>query len=348
MLFLLILFLDLRQTIIMKRTILKVGTLATLSVLITVTGCQKDTMSPKPHAKTPAGTEKQVPPDNEKMLIVPTVEEFEDLISRADDQLLTDLENLSYESYSESDQDKEKVGDAFLSAALNSDMIIQIGHYLYRINKATEHVYTLPVSEIASYQDLVTEDLSNKYVLEYSTVDNVFELLGEAIDEEKGSKKCASSNSSVDDWYEYANFIDAGNIYGNGTDKRYKFERRFMVKYDNWGIYRKLFTEFKHNEKWFGIFDETYFSVVYNGNYQVKNGGSGSFNYIPAYTFAANSNYTGTTQYEYLDDSKEFVHYKGTKCLSGFYLKGWVWMRGREHLKPILVPSSGYRQISGN
>ena len=120
-----------------------------------------------------------------------------------------------------------------------------------------------------------------------------------------------------------------------------------MVRYDNWGIFRKLFTEFKHKEVAGGTFDGTYVSFVYKVKYAVKNGGTGNVIHDASYPFATNTTISVPTDYyEYYTDNKEVVHYRGTKCLKAYDLKSWMWMRSRETLKPILAPSSGCIRIN--
>ncbi len=288
-----------------------------------------------------------------KMLIFNTVEDFDAIIENAGDDLYSELRSLDFTCYAETldDHSPNLVEDEFLSYVLNEHFIVQIGNYIYKINKPNQTVFALSTEHASSYNDLVAENITNEYVLPFSTEDNVFELLAEVESTDKSSTSCRNSNSSVDPWFMYADFIDVNNIYGNGTDKRYKFERRFMVRYDNWGIYRKLFTEFKHNENWFGLWDETYFTVAYQVSYQIKGGGSGTFTHYPSYPFATTSQTVNvpTNQYEYLDDNKEIVHYRATKCLKAYDLKSWCWMRNRATLKHNLVPgSSGYLRVNDN
>lgn len=283
---------------------------------------------------------------NDTMVIFNTVDDFDSVIASAGEVLYRDLAGLDYMCYAETlgEGDTSSVGDEFLDYVLNRDLIVQIGNYIYRINKPNQAVFALHVDKVDNYDDLVAENTSNENILAFTTDDNVFELLGEEVSD-KAIGDCRSTNQSVDGWTEYANFIDVNNIYGNGTDKRYKFERRFMVRYDSWGVYKKLFTEFKHNEKWYGIWDETYFTVAYQVAYYVKNGGSASVQHFPLYPFATTPQTVNvaTSNYEWYDDNKEIIHYRGSKCLKKFDLKAWCWMRNRETLKHNLVPSSFLR-----
>lgn len=290
------------------------------------------------------------------MLVISSVENFDSLINIADEQYYQQLINLSYTSYQETVtiDSLNSIEDQLLSAVLNSNRVVQIGNYIYRINKSTEKVFALHKSQYnVSFQDLIAENIGNKNVLEFSTEDNVFELLGEYKNEESDgekalSKNCQSSQQNNNGgWYQYADFTDVNNIYGKGKNKRYKFSVWLRVRYDNWGIYRKLFTEFKHKEAWGGIWDETYASIAFQVHYIAKNGHTGVVTHYPTFAFASNPNYTATANYEFMTKNKEVVHYRQTKCLKSYALRSWVWYRDRATLKPKLWPSNGCLRITG-
>lgn len=46
--------------------------------------------------------------------------------------------------------------------------IVQIGEYLYRVNKTTESFYVLHAENISEYQDLVSENKSNFHIRKFS------------------------------------------------------------------------------------------------------------------------------------------------------------------------------------
>lgn len=286
------------------------------------------------------------------MLVFNTVDDFDRLIESLNDESYDDLKNLDYQSYSESinSEEENKIEDAFLSVALNKDQAIQIGNFIYRINKANEKVFALRKDSYDNYDDLIAENISNKNILELSTEDDVFEMLGEVTYEEKAlSKNCQSSNQNNNSgWTEYADYVDENNVYGNGKDKRYKFSVWLRVRYDNWGIYRKLFTEFKHKEAWGGTFNGTYVSIAYQFQYYQKNSNAlNNSTHYPSYPFATSPNYTGTSAYEFFTDNKEVIHYRATKCLRAYVLKSWCWFRDRKTLTPRLYPNNGCLRIEG-
>lgn len=316
-------------------------------------GCKKEISPTTKKQSVESNTNKSLSYRVENgMLVFNTVDDFDRLIESLTDESYGELKSLDYHSYLESinSEDENTIEDAFLSVALNKDQAIQIGNFIYRINKANEKVFALKkdLYDTENYNDLITENVLNKNIIELSTEDDVFEILGEVTYEEKAlSKNCQSSNENKNGgWFEYADFIDVNNIYGNGDKKRYKFSVWLRVRYDNWGIYRKLFTEFKHKEAWGGTFDETYVSIAYQVQYYQKNSSAlNNVTHYPSFDFAINPNYQGTSNYEYFTKNKEVIHYRATKCLRAYVLKSWCWFRDRKNLTPKLYPNNGCLRI---
>jgi hypothetical protein len=321
-------------------------------ILIGITiffGCQKDDSSSKPHQQLKNSTNYLYYEQNNR-LVLNSVEDFDSLIAIADSDLLNSIKNLNFISYEESlsSSDSNSIGDDFLSVVLNSNQVIQIKNYIYRINKSSKKVFALHKDNCLFYQDLVNENTSNDKILVFSTEDDVFELLSERSESEKAlPNDCVHTKYNNDGgWVTYADFIDEGNIYGKGTKNRCVFKYKCMVKYDNWGIYRKLFTEFKHKQTLGGSIDETDFTFVFDVKYKSKNGNTGVDNETPSFPFALNLNVqVSPSQYDYSDDNKPIEHYKGTRCLINYDLRAWIWMRNRQTLKPILIPGSGCIRI---
>lgn len=235
------------------------------------------------------------------------------------------------------------IEDEFLSCILNQDRIIQIRNYIYRIDKENETVFALHVDKIRDYNDLLNENISNPNILKFSTEDDVFDLLNERINDEKAlSKKCVGSQFETEGWEEYSDFTDVNNTLGGGINKRYKFKVWIKVRYDNWGINRKLFINFKHKEQAGGIWDETWVTIPYVSYYRNKDGSDiGSVSHLPLIP----PNGTGITGYEFSHKEKEIPLYKGTKCLSHFSVRTWCWYRNRETGLPTLFPSNGCLRI---
>ena len=317
------------------------------SILIGVTilfGCQKEESS-KTNQKL-KNNSSYLFYEQSNRLVLNSVEDFDSLIDIANDDMLNSIKNRDFICYEESlsPSDSNIIDDNFLSVVLNSDQVIQIKNYLYRINKTSNKVFVLHKNFCNFYLDLINENTTNEKILVFSTEDDVFDLLGERGGNEKAlSKSCLSSLSkSENGWVKYADFIDEDDLYGKGTKNRCVFKYSYMVKYDNFGIYRKLFTEFKHKQTLGGSYNGTDVTFVYDVKFKAKNGETGTDSEYPVYSFATNLN----TQvlpgnYDYYTDNKEIPHYRGTRCLIEYDLRAWAWMRNRQTLKPNLIPQSG-------
>lgn len=288
-----------------------------------------------------------------KLLVFKTYQDFESVVQmptpEVEKDFLKKVGSMDHTTYSKSKQlsksDIDLVGDEFLAQILNEDLAVQIGSWIYRINKPTEKVYALSVRNADDYPDLIAEKISNTNVLEYSTEEDVIEILEPGADlGEKAFRNCQKSQQDVVGWDLYADWIDENNIYLGGYDKRYKFQRKMKVKYDQWGIYRKLFGEFEHKENFGGTWDETHFSMQVYGTYSVRNAGGGNFGIYPSINPYFNPSYlsnTNTNWYDFEDDKKEIVAYRGTRCLDAFELRGWTWFRNKATRLPNLVPNDG-------
>lgn len=71
----------------------------------------------------------------------------------------------------------DSLQDEFLSSILNDNNIVQIGDYLYKVNLLTEKVYVLNTEYESEIIDLITENTTNEYVMEFSTGDDVIDLV---------------------------------------------------------------------------------------------------------------------------------------------------------------------------
>jgi hypothetical protein len=83
-----------------------------------------------------------------------------------------------YSDYIVSSNQVDYINDNILNEVLNKDMIIQIGNYLYRLNKEKEKVFVLASTyKDTDYNDLVSENTSNKKIMVYSTEEDVLEMV---------------------------------------------------------------------------------------------------------------------------------------------------------------------------
>jgi hypothetical protein len=91
-----------------------------------------------------------------------------------------------YSDYIASSNQVDYINDNLLNEVLNKDMIVQIGNYLYRLNKEKEKVFVLSSTyKETDYNDLVSENTSNKKITVYSTEEDVLEMVEAGILSEK-------------------------------------------------------------------------------------------------------------------------------------------------------------------
>jgi hypothetical protein len=118
-----------------------------------------------------------------RMLVFPSVEDYEKVIGNPSkhfqEGFLSKIQTIKHATFAEKkakQRDSSLIRDRHLSQILNQDGIVQIGDYLYRVNKPTESVYVLPALNLDEYQDLVYENKANKNIRKFSTGDPVIEL----------------------------------------------------------------------------------------------------------------------------------------------------------------------------
>lgn len=129
-----------------------------------------------------------------RMLIFETTQDFQNFVTLSNKETkssfyknITLFNHKTYaELLSEKSNENDLINDEDLSIILNNDLIVQIGNYIYRVNKPTEYVYVLHTSNISEYQDLVNENTTNKNIRKFSTEDNVIELAESGAEGYKG------------------------------------------------------------------------------------------------------------------------------------------------------------------
>lgn len=135
--------------------------------------------------------------DDFDRFISPVVEQYDGTVKvqklndsqKSSRDLKTELSSENYISYSEyikvNDLDN-LIEDEILSKVLNKDQIVQIGNFIYRLNKADEKVFVLPVAFSSQYADLVSENTKNPNILVYSTEESVISMVENGESSEKG------------------------------------------------------------------------------------------------------------------------------------------------------------------
>jgi hypothetical protein len=101
-----------------------------------------------------------------------------------------ELANEVYSRYSDyilSSNQIDYINDNILNEVLNKDMIVQIGNYLYRLNKEKEKVFVLSSTyKETDYNNLISENTANKKIMVYSTDEDVLEMVETGRQSEKG------------------------------------------------------------------------------------------------------------------------------------------------------------------
>lgn len=120
--------------------------------------------------------------------------------------------------------------DTYFEAILNSDKIVQIGDYLYKINPLSQSVYVLSAKYISDYKDLVNENTNNSNIKIYSTGDNVLELVETNTASKNTALFCSEGGIGG-----YADGVDFVAGAGSGSS------RRAAVDFNRYGIYFSLF-----------------------------------------------------------------------------------------------------------
>ena len=129
------------------------------------------------------------------------------------------------------------ISDDYFRAMLNSDLIVQIGAYLYRVNPLTEKVYVLAAIYVTDdnpdneYYDLVNENTKNKHIRVFSTDEDVLAIME--------NEDCSESGVAGTESHDY--------FYYNNTGCNPPIHLRFYCKVDfnRYGIYFSLYSEMK-------------------------------------------------------------------------------------------------------
>jgi hypothetical protein len=114
---------------------------------------------------------------------------------------------------------------------LNSNLAVQIGGHIFRVNPSTERVYALPVANEKEYGDLIAENVLNPHIRTFSVDDEVLDEIeagGEAF--RKGLQMGFCKETGI------------GNK-GASTDIVYqtKMKGKATAAFKRYGIYFSLF-----------------------------------------------------------------------------------------------------------
>ncbi len=187
------------------------------------------------------------------------------------------------------------INDASLATLLNENAIVQVSPWIFKLNPTNRTVYALHTNYIADIEQLNSETPQGTHIREFSFDDEVFDMVAE-LTAGKNEAQCAGQQQ------------DGTGINTNGAWESYctGYKICAKVRYDNFGIMKNLYTEFKHRSTTAGGYDATGFIPSWSYVYVKKNGGSGSDNNLLTTTASYNKNY-------------DCNFYHGTKCLTTFY-----------------------------
>ncbi len=123
---------------------------------------------------------------NGKFLIFETPDAYKKIAESPENEIRTrfvemvkKMDHISLaEKLTQSQNQLESVpNDPYFAQILNEDKAVQIGNYLYHINKENTKVYVLDAHYTSEYKDLVSEQTSNAHIREFSTNDEVLEIV---------------------------------------------------------------------------------------------------------------------------------------------------------------------------
>ena len=175
---------------------------------------------------------------SENRLVFKTVDDYKKAIDNPTEEVakkfkfaVNNFTNFkSYLSFKNSKKIKntdDLFNDPYFEAILNSDKVVQIGNFIYRINPLSQKVFVLPSKNSSEYNDLVNENTNNSNIKVYSTGDNVLELV---------ENNTVAKSTAL--------FCGEGGIggYADGVDFSYNNQnRRAAVDFNRYGIYFSLF-----------------------------------------------------------------------------------------------------------
>ena len=157
-------------------------------------------------------------------------------------------------------------GSEFLQNILNSDHLVIIGDYIFKINMNTEHVYVLDLSDIDYIGDLIDENITDGYIQEFSTDDDVFEELNNPTEYPVESLKTQKARCGEDGCAGTGINGITGIFTTNLTVMRVK------AIYLKFGIYFEVsaMAEIYNNVPYFGYPDYIQYPVSVNANCTLK------------------------------------------------------------------------------
>ncbi|PHS08580.1 MAG: hypothetical protein COA88_06345 [Kordia sp.] len=118
------------------------------------------------------------------ILIFKSVDDYAKVVTNPTDEMrnefigkVSNMNHITYAKKNKNSKNKSLIKDDYFSQILNKDNAVQIGNYIYKVNKENETVFVLPTEFKDQYSDLINENLNNINIQQYSTDDDVISLV---------------------------------------------------------------------------------------------------------------------------------------------------------------------------
>ncbi|MBK6951049.1 MAG: hypothetical protein IPH24_03105 [Crocinitomicaceae bacterium] len=248
---------------------------------------------------TPVETEK-ISIEN-GVLVFESIEFYESIVNFEDYSkvafTVNYLNSLDFNSFGKANPKSELFDDEFMDAIMNADQVVKIGAWFIRINPETETVSALNDLNISEYSSLISEDFSNTTIVNFSTSDDVLEMLK---NNDLISTKLGCGESGINGYDEYFSdeFIYSTSWLFDGA-----------LHFNRFGIYYHLFAEAASNVS--GVF-KIYINlepVYYHVKCGITNGPYNVYNYQHASAYASYQKYSS---------------YQGSTNLNEVYFRGRI------------------------
>lgn len=240
----------------MKRNLVFVSMSFGVAVL-TLFSCKKESISTgleplKPGSGTTKSAESYGISTDGRMLIFNTLDDYARVVENPDESTMADFtreaQALSFTSYAEQldnlpeEQRTNELGSDYFTSFVNTDYIVQIGNYVYKLAPKQSKVLVLDAADIAYYDDLKNMNTTNKKIRVFSMADDVVELAESGAEGEKGLF-CSENNATPDpfDDMSYSSWEPYTQSVANSNHQYIRrYERRARMNYYNIGIYKNL------------------------------------------------------------------------------------------------------------
>lgn len=256
--------------------------------------------------------------DENGVLLFPDEETFEKCILKLDsiDCNAWELENEFISARkiyltNNPEADSLPLDDKSLMTVLNANYMVGVGNWRFKLNPISKKVFVLPADKLEKFDLLLAEEENDSDIQVYSFSDDVWGQLS-------GSAKCNEECINADK----EKVKEKGYCESNGR----KFKSKCKLKYNNFGITKKIKISFSHRcmmncssvvSGGGNAADFTQFSIGYHGSYQKKCAGNGN----PDKPICFLNIQKTVLCYNDRDYDENIYH--GTKCLSDLSLYGY-------------------------